>query len=145
MKGIDDPSSPPLEKRAAGSGQGVSSLGDILRDLSKNTGDLIRGEMKLAAAEMSRKVSKVGKDSQLVTIGAFVAYGGFLFILAAAAIALSLLIPDGWAALVVGVAVLPAGIIIMRTGKKRLNEGFLPRETINTLREDTKWMRDKLM
>jgi uncharacterized membrane protein HdeD (DUF308 family) len=74
-----------------------------------------------------------------VIIGASVAYAGFLLILAAAVIALSVVIPAVWAALVVGAAVLLAGTITMRIGQKRRSqEDFIPRQTINTLREDAK-------
>lgn len=128
------------------SDQGESSLGDILRDLSKNAIDLVRGGVLLAAAEMSRKVSSAWKDSQLITIGAFITNAGLLLILAAAVIALSLVIPVGWAAFAVGVAALIAGAITIRIGKRRISEtDLLPRETIDTLKEDTKWTRKRLM
>lgn len=127
------------------SDEDVSSLGEMLRDLSRNAGDLIRGEVQMAASEISRKVSRAGKNSQLVTVGASVAYAGFLAIIAAAIIGLSLIIPAGWAALAIGVAMLLAGAITMHIGKQRLSNDFLPGETINNLREDTKWMRDQLM
>ena len=133
-------------ERDRASEQGEFSLGYILRDLSRNVLVLVRDEVQLAAAEMSRKVSEAGKDLQLTTIGASVAYAGFLFILAAAVIWLSFLIPAGWAALVVGVTVLLAGVITMRTGKKRLsNHDFTPSETIDMIKADTKRMRDQLM
>ncbi len=123
-----------------------SSLGDIVRDLSKNALDLVRDEVQLAAAEMSRKVSKAGSDLQLMTIGASVTYAGFLLILAAAVIALSVFIPAGWAALAVGLATLIAGAITMRIGRRRLSrDNFIPSETIDTMKADTKWMRDQLM
>jgi predicted phage tail protein len=95
---------------------------------------------------MSRKVSRAGNSLQLVTIGAFVIYAGFLLVLAAAVIALSVFIPIGWAALVVGVTVLLAGAITMLIGKKRLSKSnFIPHETIDTIKADTKWMHDQLM
>jgi hypothetical protein len=128
------------------SDRGEPSLGDILRDLSKNTVDLARSGVQLAMAEVSRKVSKAGKDSQIITIGAFITYAGFLFVLAAAVIALSLLIPVGWAAFAVGVAALIGGAITIRIGKKRISEeNLLPSETLDTLKEDAKWMRNQLM
>lgn len=122
-----------------------SSLGSIFRDLTRNAGDLVRGEIQLAAAEMTRKATKAGKDSLLVTIGAFVLYAGFLAIIAAAVIGASLLIPAGWAALIIGVVIVIAGATTMLIGKRRIRRDILPRETIDTLREDSKWMRKQLM
>lgn len=128
------------------SGKAESSLGDILSDFSKNALDLARSGVQLAVAEMSQKVSRAGKDSELITIGAFILYAGVLFILAAAAIALSLVIPAGFAALAVGAAALIAGAVVIRIGIKRIRqENLLPSETIETLKEDSKWMRNQLM
>ena len=133
-------------ERDGASDRDASSLGEILRDLYKSSHDLIQGEVRLAASEMSQKVSRAGKNAQLVTIGASITYAGFLLILAAAVIALSVLIPVGWAALVVGVTALLTGAITMLIGRKRLrDEDFIPHKTIDTLKEDTKWMRDQLM
>ncbi len=100
----------------------------------------------MAVGEVSKNVSIAGKDSRLVAIGASIAYAGFLLVLAAAVIALSAFIPLGWAALAVGCAVMLAGATAILIGKKRLREGeFLPRDTLKTLKEDTKWMRNQLM
>ncbi len=121
-----------------------SSLGSILRDLTRNAGDLVRGEIQLAAAEMTRRATKAGKNSLLVTIGAFVLYAGFLSIIAAAVIGLSVLIPAGWAALSIGVVIVIAGAITMLIGKRRIRRDILPRETMDTLREDSKWMRNQV-
>jgi len=121
-----------------------SALGDILKDLFRNGLDLIRGEVRLAAAEMSWKFSKQRKITQLVAIGASVAYAGFLSILAALVIALSAVMPAAWAALVVGVAAILTGTIVLLVAmKNRGKEDFIPRRTIDTLKEDAKWMRNQ--
>ncbi len=133
-------------ERDKASDPGVSSLGDALKDLSRSVFELLGSEVRLAAGEVSQKVSRAGKDSQFVAVGASIIYAGFLLVLASAVIALSALIPLGWAALIVGFAAMAAGAITVRIGKKRLGEeDFLPRETLNSLREDTKWMRNQLM
>ena len=38
------------------------SLGDLLRDLSTETGDLLRKEVELAKTEISEKAARVGED-----------------------------------------------------------------------------------
>jgi len=122
------------------------SLGAILKDLSRNTIKLIRGEIRLAAGEVSGKAAKAVKVSQLMAMGAFLVYAGILFILAAAAMGLSMVIQPVWAVLIVGVAAVLAGAIMMLYGKKKIGrEGILPSETINTFKKDAKWMREQFM
>ena len=134
----------PVSKTVAG-GAGAE-LRDVLGDLFKNVVDLVEGEVKLAAAETSSKFSKEIKRTKLMSIGAFIVYAGFLFILAACVIGLSVVMPAGWAALVVGATVLLAGAItILIAQKTRGGEDFIPRRTVDIMREDAKWMRDQLM
>ena len=126
--------------------QGGSRLGDILADLYRNVFDLVQGEVKLAGAEISSILSRQIKRSLLVAVGTSIAFAGFLFVLAACAIALSSVMPAVWAALVVGIPVLLTGTIIMLIGSKKLGEAdFIPRRAIDTMGEDAKWMRDQLM
>lgn len=133
------------EPRRAGNG-GLPSLGETLSDLSRNALILLEGQTRMATGEVSRKVTAVRKDSQLVAAGAFVAYAGFFFILGAVVMALSLVIPLVWATLIVGVATVAAGAVTISVGRKRLGgRDFLPRETYKNIKEDAKWMRDQLM
>ena len=124
--------------------RGLSSLGDISSDLFSNALSLVRDEIRMATAEMSRKVVEAGKSSTIMTVGGFVLYAGFIFLLLAAALGLSNVIPPGWAFLLIGVAALAAGGILGMVGKKRLEADIRPSETIDAAKEDTKWMRNKL-
>ena len=49
------------------------SLGELFSDLSQQTADLIRQEMRLAKVELSEKLSDVGKHAMM--IGVAVAFG----------------------------------------------------------------------
>jgi hypothetical protein len=122
------------------------SLGDALKELFSDAADLARSGFQMATAEVSRTASKAGKGSRLITIGAFVTYAGFLFILASAVFALSLLIPVGWAVFAVGTVTLIAGMAAIYAGKRQFSHTRLPLgETIESLKEDAKWMRNQLM
>ncbi len=127
-----------------GSPRKPSALGDITSDLFRNALSLVRDEIRMASAEMSQKVVEAGKSSTLLTAGGVILYAGFLFLLLAAALGLSLVIAPVFAFLVVGAAALIVGAILTITGKKRLSADILPSETIDTAREDTKWMRNQL-
>lgn len=121
-------------------------FGDLFRDLTRNAFGLVRQEILLATTEVSGKISQAGRDSVLLIIGASIAYAGLLLILLAIVMALSVYIPVSVSALAVGVFALSIGLLVVRTGKKRLNNrDFIPNKTIDSLREDGKWMQDQLM
>ncbi len=132
------------EKTTVRETRGFASIGDITGDLLRNAIILVRNEVRMGVAEITNKVTGMGKHSTLLGIGIFVAYAGFFFVLAAAAFGLAKLIPPAWAVLVVGVVTLIVGGILFFIGKKRLNTDVLPHETIDTAREDTTWMRNQL-
>ncbi len=121
-----------------------SPLGELTSDLFRNALNLIRDEVRMAGVEISQKALRAGKSSTVLTVGGFVLYAGFIFLLLAAALGLSRVIAPGWAFLVVGAAALLIGAILVMLGKRRLSADILPSETIDTAKEDTKWMRDKL-
>lgn len=109
-------------------------LSDLFRDLYQNSYRLLTREIELAKLEMSRKASRVWNDSVYLVVGASVAFAGFLFILAAAVIALSQYVPLSLAALIIGFPVAAVGLIVMYTGRRRLGkEDLVPRKTLETL------------
>lgn len=122
----------------------LSSIGGITGDLLRNAISLVRNEIRMAAAEITSHVSNAGKNSTLVTCGAFLTFAGLLYLLFAATAGLAILIPVPLAALTVGGATFIIGGIILIIGKRRLRADVIPRETIDTVKEDTKWMRNQL-
>ncbi len=65
------------------------SLGELFSDLSQQTGDLIRKEMRLARVELREKLSDVGKQAMM--IGVAVAFGLAAVVTIAAAVTLLLI------------------------------------------------------
>src|SRR5688572_32520974 len=64
------------------------SLGELFSDLSQQTGELIRQEMRLAKAELSEKAADVGRHAMM--IGAGVAFALAAVVTLAAAVTLLL-------------------------------------------------------
>lgn len=122
----------------------LSLIGGITGDLVRNAITLVRNEIRMAGAEITSQISSAGKNSTLVTSGAFLAYAGLLYLLFAATAGLAILIPVPLAALVVGGATFLLGGLILFLGKKRLRADVIPHETIDTVKEDTEWMRNRL-
>ena len=120
------------------------SLGALFADLSNKTTLLIRQEINLAKEEMTEKVKRAALDVVSFLIGAFVAYIGLLALIAAAALALSLVLPAWAATLIVGAVVILVGGVLVWVGVNSLKDiNLKPERTIETLKDDVKAVKER--
>ncbi len=129
------------------------SLGDLLRDLSAETGDLLRNEVELAKAEISEKAARVGTDVGAVALGGAMAFAGGLALLFAAITGLTALL-DTFLPLGVAVWLAPLiiGGILVLLGYGRIkkamddlrNTSLAPRQTTQSLQENKQWLKAKI-
>jgi uncharacterized membrane protein YqjE len=120
------------------------SLGELFSDLSQQTGDLIRKEMRLARVELREKLSDVGKQAMM--IGVAVAFGLAAVVTIAAAITL-LLIEVGvvaWLAAAITAAVMGlTAYLLAQSGISALRRKSIALvETIHSLKETTQWLKN---
>ena len=125
-------------------GRDDRSLGELFSELAQETTTLVRHEVNLAKIEMSEKASRAGKHVGFLAAGGAVAYAGLLAILAGVIFLLDAVMPVWLAALLVGVVVAVVGYFLVRRGLDALKrEDFVPRETMETLKEDQRWAKDQ--
>ncbi len=125
-------------------GRDDRSLGELFAELTQESAKLVRQEMTLAKAELSEKASRVGKDLGFLAAGGAVAYAGLLAILAAAIILLNDVMPLWLSALLVGLVVALVGYFLLRKGLDALKrEDLAPRQTMETLKEDQQWAKNR--
>ena len=121
----------------------------LFRDLANGSANLLRGEVRLARLEAGAIAGSVARGS------AQVALGGVLLLLGTLAVAtgLVLLVGDQWlprdrywlAAFVVVVITGAVAAWLARKGMTQLSPSQLaPDQTIETLREDTAWLKQQL-
>ena len=120
------------------------SLGELFSDLSQQTGDLIRKEMRLARVELREKLSDAGKQAMM--IGVAMAFGLAAVVTIAAAITL-LLIEVGvvaWLAAAITAAVMGlTAYLLAQSGIAALRKrSIAPVETIHSLKETTQWLKN---
>ena len=129
-------------------------LTDLIRELRDETRTLMAQEIALAKAEMTEKVRRMAKNAIYIVAGVALAYAALVLLLLAirdflftgmvegglrvgTAIWLSPLIVAG----VVGVV----GWLLVNQGKKKLtDEGITPEKTVQSLREDKNWLKQKI-
>jgi uncharacterized membrane protein YqjE len=118
------------------------SIGDLFTNLSQNFSTLVRDEIRLAQVEMKEKGKKAVSGIVSLAIGGFIAYAGFLVLLAAAVVGLSYYMWVWLAALIVGVVVALIGTVMLVSGLGRLRDiDPAPQQTIETLKEDRDWIK----
>jgi len=121
------------------------SLGELFSSLSKDTTTLLRQEIELAKAEVSEKVTEAGKSVTALAVGGMIAYAALILILAAVAIGLSQVMSPWLATLIVGVVVAIIGLILVQRGLSTLKHlSFVPKKTLETLKEDKEWAQQQM-
>lgn len=117
------------------------SLGDLLAELSRETGQLVRKEIELATTEMTAKVRKAGAQVSVAAAGGALIHAGVLVLLAMLVIALSDMGLAPWlAALIVGLLTIGIGYVLVNRGLSGLRStSIVPQQTIETLKEDARW------
>lgn len=117
----------------------------LIAELANELRRLLRLEAALFKAELAEKMRRVGRGVVAVGIGIVFALGGWMALLATAAIALAIVLPAWLAALIVGVVALLIGVVMLYLGKRWLDaQALAPRRTLNSLREDEAWRRERV-
>jgi len=123
-------------------GENDRSLGELFSDLGHELGTLVRQELNLAKTEMTQKAARAGRHAGMVVAGGAVGYAGLLAVVAAVILLLARAMPAWGAALLVGVVVAGIGGAMAYAGLNGLkNEDPMPRETVETLKEDARWVQ----
>jgi len=122
------------------------SLGELFTDLARDMGTLVSKEVTLARTEMTEKAVQVGKDVAFLAVGGLVAYAGLLAIIAAIVLFIGANgVPLWLSALIVGALVAVAGYALVQRGLTALkNQEYAPRQTIESLKEDTQWAKEQV-
>lgn len=121
------------------------SLGDLFSELAGETETLVRQEVALAQTELTQKAMKVGKNVGYLVVGGAVAYAALLAFLTALIIGLGTLIGYGFSALIVGIVVAVAAVILIMSALNTLkNTDVTLRQTVETVKEDAKWLKDQV-
>jgi xanthine/uracil permease len=121
--------------------QDPRSIGELLGELSRETGVLVRKEVELATTEMTAKAKEAVADAGIAAAGGALAHAGFLVLLAAFVIGLARLGVEPWlSALMVALVTIAIGYLLVNRGVSRLRRiSPAPSETIHTLKETAAW------
>lgn len=121
------------------------SIGELFSELTTEASTLIRQEIALAQTEITQKATTIGKNVGFLVVGGVIGYAALLVILAAIIIGLANFLPLWGAALLVGVVVgIVAAVLISMALKNLKNTDLKPKETIASVKEDAKWLKEQV-
>lgn len=119
------------------------SLRELVGGVAEDARDLVRGEVALARAEMEQKVDRVTVGVISLFGAMMLAYAGLVIVLFAAAQALTRVMPDWAASLIVGAIVLLIGTIMAGAARKALSpSGMIPDRTVRNVEADARVIKE---
>lgn len=130
------------------------TLGDLLKDLRDNTTALVREEVALAKTEIAENVKRTATNTGYLAGGGLVAFVALILLLMAVAkvVALIFIYMDmnrtlaevlGYAGVATAVG-LTAAVLIAKALQTLKDQPLLPKQTIETLKEDKEWAQQKV-
>ena len=118
------------------------STPSLLRRLVDDVGTLYAQEISLLKAETTRAIGDMKTATMSIAMGGAVTFLGLIFLLLAAVYGLSNVVDPWLAALIVGGVVTLIGIIMLATGRRKLEPSSIaPRRTAASLRKDTEMIK----
>jgi uncharacterized membrane protein YqjE len=127
-------------------GTGTShSIGEIASGLAGDVQDLVRGELRLARAEVDEKVHGLLGGGVSLLGGALVAFAGLVVLLEGGAAILAMWMPNWAALLIVGVVIVLVGGLIARAGLAKLSlKNITPDRTVDSLQRTGNVLKEHL-
>lgn len=129
---------------AAGARARDESIGQLIGEVAGDVSKLFRQEVALAKAELKEEAAKAGKAGGMLAGAGFAGYMVAVLLSLAAVFGLDAVMPLGWAAVVIAIVWAAVGGVLYTMGRNRAKEvDPVPRQTVETLREDAQWVRDQ--
>lgn len=120
------------------------SLGELFSDLSQQTAELIKQEMRLAKAELSENLSDVGRHAAMIAVAAAFGLAALMAVTAGVVLLLIELGLIPWLAAVITAAIMGlVAFLLAQSGIAALrNKSIAPVETMHSLKETTQWLKN---
>jgi uncharacterized membrane protein YqjE len=120
-----------------------ASTSELVKRMSTQVSELVRGELELARAELTEKGKRAGAGAGLAGAGGVVALYGIGALIAAAIAALDIVLALWLAALVIGVVLLIVAGVLALVGRKELRQAAppVPKDVVDSVQQDVQTVR----
>jgi len=120
-----------------------TSIGQLIGDISDDLSQLFRQEIELAKSEVREEAGKAGKAAGMLGGAGAAGYLSLLLLSFAVVYALANVMDPAWAALIVAIIWGAIAAALYTTGTAKLRTvSPMPRQTIDTLKEDARWLKN---
>jgi uncharacterized membrane protein YqjE len=127
--------------RAGVAGEETKSVGEIVADIARDLGTLVRKELDLAKTEVKQEATKAGKGAGLLGGAGVAGHLALLFASLTVMFALDQVMSIVWAALIVAALWGVVTAVLAASGRKKLREVEPLETTTQTLKEDARWAK----
>jgi membrane protein len=126
-------------------GPGDPSTAELLHRLTEQVSRLVRDELRLAQAELTRKATRLASGAGLFGGGGVIALYAIGCLIAAAVAGLATAVATWLAALIIGAALLVCAGIAALAGKRQVGRGtpLVPQETIGSVKLDAETISER--
>jgi Putative Actinobacterial Holin-X, holin superfamily III len=120
-------------------------IGDLVKQLAAQTSTLVRQEIDLAKAEMSEKAGIAGQGAGMFSGAAVAGLLAAGALTACLILALSEVVPDWLAALIVALVLGALAAVLALQGRNRIRAATppVPEQTVETVKEDVQWAKSQ--
>jgi uncharacterized membrane protein YqjE len=120
------------------------SLGELFSDLSQQTAELIRQEIRLAKAELTDKLADVGRHAAMIAAAAVFGLAALMALTAAIVLVLIEVGVAAWlSAVITAIAMGVLAFLLAQSGIANLRKKTIaPVETMHSLKETTQWLKN---
>ena len=120
------------------------SFSEVVQDIIGNVREIVRSEVRFAKTELREDAARAKPSSLLIGAGGLTAFFAVFFLLLTIVHALTLVMPDWAAALIVGAALAVVASIVLTAGMKRFKQIHLtPERTVETIKENVEWAKQQ--
>lgn len=123
---------------------GQRSAGEIAQDVMRDVSEVVRGEVRLAKAEMGEKAAKFGKAGGFFGAAALCGIMGFACLVLCGVAAMALVMPVWLAALLMSVCLVCIAAAAYAGGKAKMKDiNPVPERTLQTIKDDIQWAKHR--
>jgi len=116
-------------------------VADVLHDIAGNIQDIVHSELRLAKTELSEELGKSTSAAVLLGAGALLLTLSAVFVLLAIVYALSLVVAEWTAALIVGAGVGVIAAVCFGVGVKKFKAVRAAPQTVASIKENVEWAK----
>jgi len=120
------------------------SISDVVQDIIRNVQEMLRSEVRLAKTELREEAVKAKTAGALLGGGAVSAFFAVFFLLLMTVYALTRVLPDWAAALIVAAFTAIVAALMLTAGIKRFKQVHpTPERTVENIKENVEWVKQK--